>query len=191
MITFISSDGATSETPVHGTGMPSLISHPNARISTMGGSFSSADFHSMVWRCARLICSSKAGSVGGRLLVALQVPQAGGGKDILPVSAVFSFKRELIKVICSANESRNVAMMNEENSEYKHEEADCNIIRYFKSLIIKGHKHIQVVADDTDIFTLLVYFCWKWQYSAQISRRKSDGRVVDITATAEKLGCKY
>ena len=111
------------------------------------------------------------------------------GRDIIMKSD--NNKRELIKVICSANESRNVAMMNEENREYKHEEADCNIISYVKSLIIKGHKHIQVVADDTDIFTLLVYFCWKWQYSAQISMRKSDGRVVDITATAEKLGCKY
>ena len=74
------------------------------------------------------------------------------GRDIIMKSD--NNKRELIKVTCPANESRNVAMMNEENSEYKHEEADCNIISYVKSLIIKGHKHTQVVADDTDIFTL-------------------------------------
>jgi hypothetical protein len=101
-------------------------------------------------------------------------------------------KKELIKVFCTGNDSQNVAMVGEENSVYKHEEADCNIISYVKALIIQEHKHIQVVADDTDIFALLVFFCWKWkgQYTAQISMRKSDGRVIDINATAKKLGHK-
>jgi hypothetical protein len=99
-------------------------------------------------------------------------------------------KKELIKVFCAENDSQNVQMVGEENSVYKHEEADCNIISYVKFLIIQGHRHIHVVADDTDIFALLVFFCWKWQYAAQISMRKSDGRVIDINATAQKLGHK-
>ena len=98
-------------------------------------------------------------------------------------------KEELIKIICNENVSPTVQMLWEGNSEYKHEEADCNIIAVIKSLI-EPDKHIQVVADDTDIFALLVFFCGKWQHAVQLSMKKSDGRVIDINATTDQLGRK-
>ena len=81
-------------------------------------------------------------------------------------------------------------MVGEENSVYKHEEADCNIISYVKSLINQGYKTIQVVSDDTGIFVLLIYFCWKWQTSTHILMKKADGRIIDINSTATKFGQK-
>lgn len=101
-----------------------------------------------------------------------------------------SNKKELINVFCSTNDSPQIQMIGETNSEFKHEEADCNIISHVQELILQGYKHINVVADDTDIFVLLIFFCWKWQCSAQITMRKFDGRVIDINATAHKLGNK-
>lgn len=46
-------------------------------------------------------------------------------------------------------------MVGNGNCVYKHEEADCNIINYIKQLIMQGHNHVQVAADDTEIFELL------------------------------------
>ena len=49
------------------------------------------------------------------------------------------------------------------------------------------HKHVQVLADDADIFALLVYFIWYYKPLAYISMRKYNGKIIDITATAAKL----
>ncbi|MES9884700.1 MAG: hypothetical protein ABW185_27970 [Sedimenticola sp.] len=98
-------------------------------------------------------------------------------------------KRELIKVFCAEHESQNVTMVGEEGVS-QHEEADCIIISHVLHLIEEGHERIQIVSDDTDIFALLVFFCWKWKSTSQISMKKGDGRVIDINATAEKLGAK-
>ncbi len=100
-------------------------------------------------------------------------------------------KKELIKVICAENNASNVTMVGEDTTLYTHEEADCIIISCVKSLVQEQQcQHIHVISDDTDIFALLVYFCWKWQTTVQICMKKSDGRVVDINATAAKLGPK-
>src|SRR5260221_1128572 len=42
-----------------------MTSHPNSEMFTSGGSTSSAAFHNIVCRCALLMCSSRAGLVGG------------------------------------------------------------------------------------------------------------------------------
>ena len=49
---------------------------------------------------------------------------------------------------------------------------------------------MQVLANDADIFVLLVYFIWYYKPLAYISMRKYDGKVIDITATAAKLRYK-
>ena len=46
------------------------------------------------------------------------------------------------------------------------------------------------VADDTDIFVLLVFFFWVYKPAVQVSMRKYDGKIIDISATALKLGDK-
>jgi len=45
----------------------------------------------------------------------------------------------------------------------------------------------QIVADDTDIFVLLVFFWWLKKSSVQVSMKKYDGKVIDINAIALKL----
>ncbi len=98
-------------------------------------------------------------------------------------------KRSLIKVFCTEKTSEKLTMVGED-SVYKHEEADCIIISYVMSLVRQKYQHIQVVSDDTDVFVLLVFFCWKWQCTAQLTMKKSDGRIIDINASAIQLGPK-
>lgn len=99
-------------------------------------------------------------------------------------------KKALVELCCSSNDSPRVQMLGDSNSEYRHEEADCNIISHLQSLIVHACRHIQVVADDTDTFVMLVFFCCKWGCSSKLSMKKSDGQVIDINATAKQLGDK-
>ena len=101
-------------------------------------------------------------------------------------------KKQLIRVICSINHGfPHLVLIGEEQCLFKHEEADVNIISYL--LFLKESKsHIQVIADDTDIFMLLVYYVWKHKVKTQISMRLHDRRVIDINKTVCHLGncCK-
>ena len=76
-----------------------------------------------------------------------------------------------------------------DTSEYQHEEANVKIISYLLQ-ICPHHKHVQVLADDADIFVLFVYFIWYYKPLAYISMRKYNGKIIDITATVAKLGNK-
>ena len=51
-------------------------------------------------------------------------------------------------------------------------------------------KPVQVLAEGADIYVLLVYFIWYYKPLAYISMRKYNGKIIDITATAAKLGNK-
>ena len=76
-----------------------------------------------------------------------------------------------------------------EDSPYTHEEADVTIMSY----LVKIHQekeHIQILADDTDIFVLLLFFYWKYRPSAHVTMKKYNGQIIDIKATALKLGDK-
>ena len=42
----------------------------------------------------------------------------------------------------------------------------------------------------TDIIVLLLYFCWIHKPSAHVTMKEFDGKIIDIKATAEKLGDK-
>ena len=68
------------------------------------------------------------------------------------------------------------------------EEADCNIIRYLYLNTQQQHRHIQIMADDTDIFILLLYHVGKWTTTPLITMRKRNGRVIDINASIKRLG---
>jgi len=69
------------------------------------------------------------------------------------------------------------------------QEADVKIISYLLKLSLQKN-HIQILADDTDIFVLLVFFFWVYKPAAQVSMRKCDGKVININTTASKLGNK-
>lgn len=76
-----------------------------------------------------------------------------------------------------------------EGSPYTHEEADMTIVSYRLNLH-QGKRHIQILADDTDIFVLLLFFCWMHKPSAHVTMKKYDGKIIDVKATAVKLGEK-
>jgi len=64
---------------------------------------------------------------------------------------------------------------------------------YVKQLIAQDYSQIVVRCDDTDVFLLLLYFYWKWKPEGlALKMKKSDGKYIDINASAENLGdnCK-
>ena len=65
-----------------------------------------------------------------------------------------------------------------------------NIISYL--LYFRERKsHIQVIADDTDIFVLLVYYVLKHKAETQISMKMQDRRVIYINKTVASLRVIY
>src|SRR6218665_1327694 len=108
-------------------------------------------------------------------------------KDIIMKSE--ENKRSLIQYICGSKTTNPRVHLIGEDCDYGHEEADVKIITYFLQMLPQ-RKHIQILADDTDIFILLVFFVWHCKLDAQVSMRKYTGQVIDINATASKLGSK-
>ncbi len=96
-------------------------------------------------------------------------------------------KKDLIRVFSVSNCSDSVDVIGEENSAFKQEEAYCNIISYVLFLIHEQKKCIHIIAEDTIIFVLLVYFCWKWQAGVDITVKNCCDQVIDINATIAKL----
>ena len=99
-------------------------------------------------------------------------------------------KKQLISVLCDTNnEYPLLHLIGEDQCRYNHEEADINIISYLL-LLNENFSHVQVKADDTDIFVLLVYYVWKHNLTTQVSMKKYDGTVINISETASRLGSK-
>jgi len=117
------------------------------------------------------------------------------GMELPPRDAIMkntSNKKQLIKLLCDHGSSPKVKLIGEEQCLFNHEEADVNIISYVLHVVMKNNaKNIQVVADDNDIFVLLVHFTWKWSFpDVHITMKKSNGTVIDINASANALGEK-
>ena len=49
---------------------------------------------------------------------------------------------------------------------------------------------IRILSEDTDVFILLVYWCWKKGVSCRVQMEKWDGSVLDINATITQNGDK-
>lgn len=67
-------------------------------------------------------------------------------------------KKSMVNFICDKEHSHQSLSLIGERNPNTHEEADVTII----SCLLKQHQskgHIQILADDTDIFVLLLYFC--------------------------------
>ena len=86
-------------------------------------------------------------------------------------------KTSLIRYICATDSLPSGLTLVGEDSIFEHEEADVKLISYL--LHASPHKkHIQVLADDTDIFVLLVYFTWYYNPTAKISMKKYNGQFI-------------
>ena len=99
-------------------------------------------------------------------------------------------KQQLIKHISETKVHGKLHLIGDKQCKFDHEEADVNIIAYMLEQINKGIKHIQITADDTDIFVLAVYFLHKYNLKANIVMKKNNGRFIDINSSAESLGTK-
>ena len=98
-------------------------------------------------------------------------------------------KTSLIRYICAADSLPSGITLVGEDSIFEHEKADVKLISYL--LHASPHKkHILVLADDTDIFVLLVYFAWYYNPTAKISMEKYNGQFIDIIATISTYGDK-
>ena len=97
-------------------------------------------------------------------------------------------KKKLIDLLCRKS-APNIEFIGENQSLFKHEEADVTIISYLFFLLQCSESdlnHIQIKSDDTDIFLLLLYYFHNQTPNIQISMKKFDGCVIDINKTAEK-----
>ena len=45
---------------------------------------------------------------------------------------------------------------------------------------MQQRNHIQILANDTDIFVLLVFFIWQYNPQAQVSMKWFSGKIIDI-----------
>ena len=93
-------------------------------------------------------------------------------------------------MLCSTQHAAPLLhLVGEQQNQFKHEEADVSIISFLLKLN-EQHSHIQVTADDTDIFLLLVFYICKCKIISLVTMRKHDGRIININETVAKLGNK-
>ena len=153
-----------------------------------------ADANNTGQRCARSSLIQRLQEHFGECLIVLRTE---GCANIIAFRKHVSEKLKLVEANDDDNISdlANVDINNPhihligDTNVYQHEEADVKIISYLLQ-ICPHHKHVQVLADDADIFVLLVYFIWYYKPLAYISMRKYNGKIIDITATVAKLGNK-
>ena len=72
----------------------------------------------------------------------------------------------------------------------QHDEADISLISYMLHAASAGAEIVRILSDDTDVFVLLVYWCWKRRVSCRVQMEKWDGSVLDINATVSQNGDK-
>lgn len=96
-------------------------------------------------------------------------------------------KEKLINLICQAETESRLHLIGDKQCKFGHEEADVNIIAYMLTAIQNGAKNIQITADDTDIFVLLLHFYWKHKLNVPMVMKQSNGKFIDIKVTAEAL----
>lgn len=52
----------------------------------------------------------------------------------------------------------------------------------------RGATTVRILSDDTDVFVLMVYWCWKVGMTCCLQMERWDGTVLNINATVENLG---
>ena len=103
------------------------------------------------------------------------------------IMASFKNKQELIRFLCNhPHGTPNLSL----SGEVKIPTRGGRCPDYYSYLLelLPEKSHIQVLADDTDIFVLLLHFCWELKPPIQISMKMFNGQVIDINASALKLG---
>ena len=99
-------------------------------------------------------------------------------------------KKQLAELLCLHDLGSRISLVSKADSIVSHDEADISIISYVLQAASSGAQAIRVLSDDTDIFVLLVFWCWKLSLKCQVQMEKWDGMLLDINATVNTLGEK-
>ena len=79
-------------------------------------------------------------------------------------------------------------MVSKADSIDTHDEADISVISYMLDVVRHGASTVRILSDDTDVFVIMVYWCWKAGITTNLQMEKWNGTVLSINATAKNLG---
>lgn len=99
-------------------------------------------------------------------------------------------KKTLSLVLCAKNPDLFITMIGRDQAVFTHGEAYVTVISYLLQAVEKGKKVMRIISDDTDVFILLVYWCWKKQLQICVHLERWDGQILNINATVDRLGPK-
>ena len=72
-------------------------------------------------------------------------------------------KRRLGELLCTHSIGDNIMMVSRADSIVTHDEADVSLISYMLDAASRGAKTVRILSDDTDVFVLMVYWCWRME----------------------------
>ena len=79
-------------------------------------------------------------------------------------------------------------MLGDVDKIFDHEKTDVSLVSYANKFAKEGKKEIQILADDTDVFVLLMHWFHKHRPNSHVTLRKFDGQIIDINVSSEMLG---
>ena len=74
-------------------------------------------------------------------------------------------------------------MVSKADSIDTHDEADISVISYMLDVVRHGASTVRILSDDTDVFVIMVYWCWKAGITTNLQMEKWNGTVLSINAT--------
>ena len=96
-------------------------------------------------------------------------------------------KQQLAHLLGMCHVPHSVHMLGDVDNIYDHEEADASMVSYANKFAKEGKKEIQILADDTDVFVLLMHWFHKHRPNSHVTLRKFDGQIIDINVSSEML----
>lgn len=81
-------------------------------------------------------------------------------------------KRQLSQLLCTYNLGANIELVSHTDSIVQHDEADISLVSYMLHAASGGAHTVRILSDDTDVFVLLVYWCWKAGISCSVQMEK-------------------
>ncbi|KAJ8400372.1 hypothetical protein AAFF_G00397550 [Aldrovandia affinis] len=78
-------------------------------------------------------------------------------------------------------------MVSRADSIVTHDEADVSLISYMLDAARRGATTVHILSNDTDVFVLMVYWCWKVGITCHLQMERWDGTVLNINSTVENL----
>ena len=97
-------------------------------------------------------------------------------------------KQQLAHLLCMCHVPPSVHKLGDVDNIFDHEEADVSMVSYANKFAKECKKEIQILADDTDVFVLLMHWFHKHRPNSHVTLRKFDGQIIDNNVSSEMLG---